>query len=241
MVTPRPHGIYLKMLTARATTSPRTASEPIAWMVMASLLHRAVVGELRTPARRGNRRAAIARVALRDEDRRQQQNLNHRNYPVRADAEPGGQQQQHDHRQHEGRGQHPSFLGAYPGPHHFDPGCGPVVRAFPQAGPPVADARLGLRGGRCAQRNGVGFGDQRASGIQDLGYLHVAAGGRHGDDKGRCPSSLGRRFPGRYLSAGEAEMGGCPCLDRQARASSTFPRRDRIPAARRRTCCRPGG
>jgi len=29
------------MLTARATTSPRTASEPIAWMVMASLLQRA--------------------------------------------------------------------------------------------------------------------------------------------------------------------------------------------------------
>ena len=34
-------GGYVKMLTARAITSPRTASEPIAWMVMASLAQRA--------------------------------------------------------------------------------------------------------------------------------------------------------------------------------------------------------
>jgi hypothetical protein len=39
-------------------------------------------------------------------------------------------------------------------------------------------------GGR-TPRNGVGFGDQRASGVQDLSYLHVAAGGRYGDDKPR--------------------------------------------------------
>ena len=55
--------------------------------------------------------------------------------------------------------------------------------------PPVPDARFCLRRCGCADCGGVGFRDQHDSGIQDLSYLRLAAGGGDGGDN-PCPVRL---------------------------------------------------